>query len=119
MKFVLDENLPNSLSTSLQLLGHEVVSIKNTKLKGKTDKEIATFANKQKAILITKDLEFGNLTIYEKGAHYGLLIIRLPYYFSAKQITQNTFQFIKSINTADLINAITILELGKYRTRKL
>jgi len=118
MKFILDENLPYLLINSLKSIGHPTIHIRNTELKGQPDKKIAEFAKKQKAILITKDLEFGSTLIYKINSHYGLIITRFPNYFNAEQITSNVINFIKSININELVGSIVILELGKYRIRE-
>jgi|SRR3989338_3748197 len=119
MKFFFDANIPLSLINSIKLLGHEVAHAREIGLASAPDKEIAEYAKKQKAILLTKDLEFGNLIIYPKNSHYGLFIIRLPYSFTASQFSQIIKDFLTKINPEILMNSITILELGKYRIRKL
>ena len=119
MKFVLDENIPLSLINFLKSNNHQVIHIRETALKGSSDKKIAEFTKKQKAILITKDLEFGNIHLHKKGSHYGLIIIRLPYYFTAKRIIDNLSKLFENLDLNELVDSIMILELGKYRIRKL
>ena len=100
-------------------LGFEVEHCKNSKLVGSSDKLIAEYCKKQKLILVTRDLEFGSLVIYPKDCHYGLLILRLPNSFTAKKINETLVEFLKNIKIEDLINSITVLEVGRYRIRKL
>ena len=118
MKFFLDENMPNSLLKTLKEEGHEVEHARK-KFSGASDKNIVQYAKRNNFILITRDLEFGSLLIYPKESHFGLIITRLPYYSTAKQITEHVRQFLKSINPEELEGSITILELGKYRIRRL
>ncbi len=119
MKFFLDENLPLSLSEIFTEFGFKVEHARTSGLRGATDKEIAKYALKQKTILVTKDLEFGSLLLYPPGSHYGLVVIRVPFNYKTDQIKRVMKNFISKTHAADLINTITIVEVGKYRSRKL
>ncbi len=119
MKFFLDENMPISAINVFLKLNFEAEHCKDSKLIGSSDSKIAEYARKQKAILVTKDLEFGSLLIYPKNSHYGLLILRLPNNFTAKKINESLEEFLRNIKVEDLINSITVLEIGRYRVRKL
>ena len=119
MKFFLDENIPLSINNTIKNLGFKVEHTRNVGLTGSSDKEIAEYARKQNAILVTRDIEFGSRILYPKNSHYGLLILRLPFNFSAKQISENLKKFLNNINVEILVNSITILELGRYRRRML
>ena len=119
MKFVLDENMPCSTKDYLETIGHEATHIKLTDLIGQSDKTIAKFSKENKAILITKDIEFGSIIIYTKKSHYGVLILRLPHYFTGAQITNSIKEFFNTIDINNLIGNRTILEIGKYRIREL
>ena len=69
MKFFLDENIPLSVTDSIKSLGFEVEHVRTSGLRGATDKQIAKYAQKQQAILVTKDLEFGSSILYPKDSH--------------------------------------------------
>ena len=64
MKFLLDENLPLSLIEVFNEMNIECKHVKNIGLIGSTDKDIASYAKREKFILVTKDLEFGNFLFY-------------------------------------------------------
>ncbi len=118
MKFLLDENLSLSLIELFEELNLECEHAKTIGLIGAKDKEISDYARKNKLILITKDLEFGNFTFYPKGSHYGLIVARFPHNFKTEQIKNEFKNFLKEIKLTELINAIIILEIGRYRIRK-
>ena len=119
MKFFLDENIPHSVRIILEKHGFETDDVYRANLRGAKDMIIASYAEKHHAILVTKDLEFGSFHMYPKGTHYGLLIIRLPYTFTSRKIAETIDWFLSKIKPTILIGAMTILELGKYRTRRL
>ena len=119
MKLFLDENIPRSAVKELKSIGFEVEHASDIGLAGAVDKDIAKYAKKQNAILITKDIEFGSLILYSKETHYGLVILRLPHYFKADDIIRILKDFLRSIEPSLLIGKIAILELGKYRIRDI
>ena len=119
MKFFLDENIPLSIIKVISKLSFEVEHAINAGLRGASDKEIAEYAKKQNAILITKDVGFGSILLYPKGSHYGLLVLRLPNYFNTEQIAEALKDFFSKVKPENLINHITILEAGKYRIRHI
>ena len=119
MKFFLDENIPFSVTDSIKELGFEVEHARTSDLRGAPDKKIAEYARKQQSILITKDLEFGSSILYPKGSHYGLLILRLPNQWAADKVIKAIKEFLTKIDPQELVNSITVLEIGKYRMRKV
>ena len=118
MRFLLDENMPFSAMRVIKLRGCEVEHVKLSSLKSCDDKEIAKYAKEKNAVLISKDIEFGSLILYPENCHYGLIILRVPYYFTGEQITNVLKEFFDSYNIEDLAGKKIILELGRYRVRK-
>lgn len=117
MRFFLDANLPYSSREIFNKYG-ETFHAREVNLKEAPDEEIFKFTVKQKAILVTRDLEFGNPYLYPRDSHHGLIIIRVPFYFTAKQINKTLKESFSSIKVEDLQNAITVIEPGKIRIRK-
>lgn len=119
MKLFLDENVPRSIIRELLELGFETEHAAEVGLRGATDKEIASCAKKQKAILVTKDLEFGSLIAYPPGTHYGLIILRLSPSAGTAEISRALKEFLTSIKPQNLPGYMYVLELGHYRVREL
>ena len=119
MKILLDENLPLSLVLELRKLGHKAEHVCNVGLRGAPDIVIAKHAKKQQFILVTKDIEFGSLLLYPKGSHHAAVIVRLPPFYNKNQLTKAITAFFKTTKENEIVNAITILQVGRYRIRKL
>ena len=117
MKFFLDACMPYSSKEIFQKYG-EVTHARDIGMTGATDKAIIQYALKNKAILVTKDLDFGNTLLYPIESHFGVIILRTPFYFTAKQINNVLIEFLSSVNIEELKNAVTIVELGRYRIRR-
>ncbi len=118
MKFLLDENLPLSFVDALTHLGFLADHVINVGLRGKSDQEIAEYAKQNQAIIITKDIEFESLLLYPKGSHYGIIVLRIPFFFKKEQIFQTLNDFLTSTQSEDLIKSVVIVQVGRYRIRK-
>ena len=70
MRFLLDENISGHTEDFLRAAGHEVIrSPSRTK-----DPIIASFAEQQQAILLTRDRDF---LIFPPSRHFGIVVIRI------------------------------------------
>ena len=79
MKIKLDENLPERLVSELQMLGHDVDTVRKEHLVGRDDMAIWQAAQSRGCFLITQDLDFSDMRRYTPGTHAGLLLVRLAH----------------------------------------
>jgi len=77
MKIKLDENLPAEIAANLKSLGHDVQTVHDEGLTGRPDNDIWTAAQREQRFLMTQDLDFSNVHIFEPGSHSGILLVRL------------------------------------------
>jgi len=77
MRIKLDENLPVHLATILTNLRHDVHTIAEEHLSGKSDREVWEAAQQDERFLITQDLDFSDLRRFAPGTHCGILLVRL------------------------------------------
>lgn len=77
MKVKLDENLPARLSSLLKSLAHDVDTVSQEHLSGRSDAEIWCAAQNERRFLITQDLDFSDIRKFAAGTHSGLLLVRL------------------------------------------
>jgi predicted nuclease of predicted toxin-antitoxin system len=77
MKIKLDENLPFSLATVLDELGHDVHTTREEGLSGHADREIWQSAQRESRFLITQDMDFSDSRKFAPGSHCGILLVRL------------------------------------------
>jgi len=116
MKFLVDADSPYSLIGIFDKYSYDAIHVRDI-LKFASDDEIFEYANKNRYIIVTKDLGFAKM--FMEGRGVGLILIRLPYYFTVSKIVKIFDEFIKEVDIKKLINSITILELGRYRTKRI
>lgn len=77
MKFKLDENLPAAAGKVLSDGGHDVSTALQEQLGGKPDAGIAETCKREQRVLITLDIDFGNIQLYPPAEYPGLVVLRL------------------------------------------
>lgn len=119
MRFFLDANIPYSALEVFKDLNLEPLHARDVGLSRADDKEIFDYAVKNNSILVTKDLEFANITLFPAELHHGIVIMRLPPFFKSTQFVNVLRDFLESIDVKDLKKSIAIVKVGRYRIRKL
>jgi predicted nuclease of predicted toxin-antitoxin system len=77
MKFLLDENADFPLVRVIEDLGHEVTAIARHYPSALKDREVLAIALREQRILITNDLDFGELIFHHRLPHAGIILFRL------------------------------------------
>ncbi len=117
MKFFVDQNISPQTTKLLRSLKLDAVDVRDVNLLGADDNKIYDFAKREKRILVTFDHEFAYKYLSKKDLP-GLIILRVH-----PQILETIHKVLKEffgqIKEADLIGAITILEKGRARIRKV
>ena len=115
MRFFLDTNMPYATLKVFEKLSLEATHAKDVGLNMADDIIILDHAAKTKSIIVTKDIEFGT---FPATSHCVVIVLRLPYFYKADQITNSLKEFLKLVNLKDLENSITVIKPGNYRIRK-
>ena len=116
-RFLLDADMPRSAGEVIESLGYDVEDVRDIGMRAAKDQDIIDYALKTNRIIVTRDTDFGEVLRYPD--HPGAIIIRLPYMFTAQELNRELKGFLNSIEKAKLVNAIVIVELGRYRRRPI
>lgn len=76
MLFLIDENVSFGLVECLRVKGHQVVSIVEAHNQGLSDNKIFTRAQKDKAVIVTRDHHFTNPVSFPAEETSGIIYIR-------------------------------------------
>jgi predicted nuclease of predicted toxin-antitoxin system len=101
----------------LDSFGHECFHARKIGLSDAEDSKLFDYAVSNNLMLVTKDLDFGNQNNFDVKKSAGVVIIRLPFYFTADQINNNLTKFLNQIEIQDIEGKITILQLGRFKIR--
>ncbi len=117
MKFLLDANIPYSLKEVFPT-GYNVFHVRDLNLANAQDQEIADWAKKNKAVIVSRDLDFANINIFPPENYYGIVILRLPYFYNAQSIKRVFLNFISKIEKSEIPKSTIIVEEGRLRIKK-
>jgi len=118
LKFVIDEDMPRSTAKVLRTKGYEALDVRDSGLRGKSDDEIFEFAQKEKAIILTGDLGFGNLLYFPIGSHSGIVIAHFPNEVSYLELNSQIIRAFETLSEIDFKGNLIIIEPGKVRIRR-
>ena len=116
--FLIDESLSPELAIKLKQLGYSVNHARESELKGADDIKIVEWAIKNKAIIITGDLDFGELWYWRYRGKLGMIVLRMKSYKIESQYEVMKFLHNNNVLTSEkILNALVISMSSRYRIR--
>lgn len=106
MKFLVDVNIPQSVTTYLREQNHDVKDLKQDNLSA-TDIEIIKLAQKEGMIILTKDKDFTVLTQYPQH-QVPTIVIRLKNQLP-QHMVEKLSDLLKNQSEEILSNALTLV----------
>lgn len=116
MKFVADEGVDGTLVGLLRTAGHDVIYFAETD-RSTDDAVILELANSENRILITRDLDFGELVWRMKMVHTGIILVRAEELNSVSR-SKLVAEFIAA-NQNLLSDHFIVIQPGAARIRKM
>ncbi|MCX6676953.1 MAG: DUF5615 family PIN-like protein [Methanothrix sp.] len=113
----MDADMPRSSAIAVRSLGFDTEDVRDLGMRYAKDQEIIDYALNAGRVVITRDLDYGEILRYPQ--HPGAIILRLPTGFVAKEVNEALLDFLSSAKNDVLQQAIIIVELGRYRRRPL
>jgi predicted nuclease of predicted toxin-antitoxin system len=118
MRFLLNMNLPRDLCHHLREIGHECRHVADVGLAAASDIEITEVARRSDEIVLTHDLDYGEILTFSGASKPSVIILRLRD-MSIDHIVQ---QFRAALNLVSAaLDQGSIVTLGEHsiRIRKL
>ncbi len=116
MVLVADESLDFGIVKILRQQGFVVISILE-EFQGITDVEVIAIAVKHKALILTEDKDFGELTYRLNFSHYGVFLIRIIDMDRSERIKLVINTFIAHLDKFE--NKFTVLNKNGIRIKPL
>lgn len=116
MKLKLDENLSRHLKETLSSLRHDVSTAADENLLSQPDTTIAATARREDRILLTPDVEFGNLRKFPPGTHPGIILFR-PKRLGPLAVNRFVEDFFRQTDVQLLSGCVVIVESSRTRVR--
>lgn len=117
-RFLVDEDLPRSLSLLLSQKGHTSQHVIDLGLRGMNDPRVFAAAQEIGATLVSRDTGFGNILQYPPGNHHGIVLIRFPSEMRTQVLIAEIVELLSTVSSSEFAGALFILEPGRIRIRR-
>jgi len=108
-----------AISNLLRDYGHESTDVRDTRLRGACDADVAAYAKEHGLCLLTGDLDFADIRNYSPTEFNGLLVLHLPVNATSSVILKLLESFLRRGElVAQLQGKLAIVERGRVRVRK-
>jgi predicted nuclease of predicted toxin-antitoxin system len=118
LRILVDESLSPKLADNLAEDGHECYHANRLGLRGQSDKVIHEAALERTAILISRDLDFSNITKFPPGSHPGLIVIRWPSQIRNRVLIEAIRTRLRTLAESDITGNTVIMEPDRTRIRR-
>ena len=109
MKFLTDENVSPAVVRILRHARHNVWDIKEEGWQGASDERIMMQARKTGRVIISEDLDFGNLRRFPLVHHPGAVLIHYQN-MRPHDVAHRLLRFLNSVKPQALKGAVLVLE---------
>jgi len=76
LRFKLDENIPDEVVALLREAGHDIRTVLDQGLGGRPDDDVSRACRDEARVLVTLDLDFGDIRTYPPADHAGIWVLR-------------------------------------------
>lgn len=114
MNLFADSNVEVGMISALRAAGHDVLSASDLG-PDPGDSELMAIALNESRVVLTKDLDFGEMTVKDHEFNYGVILLRLSP-LSLKERIKRVEDVLKVISQPPP-GVILVIEPGKTRTR--
>jgi predicted nuclease of predicted toxin-antitoxin system len=116
MRFKIDENLHEDVAGLLRTHGHDAQTVFDEGLRGHADPEIAAAALREGRVLVTLDLDFGNIREYPPERYRGLIVLRVVDQ-SRRHVARVMERVVAALDSASLDGHLWVVSEGGMRIR--
>jgi predicted nuclease of predicted toxin-antitoxin system len=117
MRLKLDENLSRHLEPLLTALQHDVSTVADEGLLSRADPVIGAAAASEDRVLLTLDIEFGDLRKYPPGSHPGIVVFRGKS-FGPRSVNALVEAFVRDTDLSALRGCVVVVEPARVRIRR-
>ncbi|MCX7993668.1 MAG: DUF5615 family PIN-like protein [Fimbriimonadales bacterium] len=118
MRFLIDEDLPHTLTDIFAAAGYEALHVREVGLRGMPDEQIAAYAQTHHLCLVTADLGFADVRIYPPAQYAGIVVLRVPTSASKATLQQLIEEWLQSGQVEKAQGNLTIIEPGRVRIKQ-
>lgn len=114
-RFLVDDNLADTLVTALQGAGWQAEHTQSVGLRGRPDREIFAYAQAHQAIIVTQDHDLADRQRFPPP-HAGIVLVNLPQQWPRPQKGQRIVQALRGLGSASVRDTLVLIEPSQVLT---
>lgn len=114
MRFLADGNVSPAVTRSLRRAGHNVRDVKEEGWHERSDEWVMRRARRERRVVISEDLDFGNLTRFPLQKHAGAMLLHFPD-MRPREVAARLRRFLAGSDPRRLRGAVVFLEEGRFQ----
>lgn len=118
IRFLIDADLPRSVSAALRERGFLADDVRDLDLGTATDNVILHYARTHAYTLVSADKGFTNLVRYPLGSHCGIVVARFSPHTSARMKTRLLVRWLPTLQDEDVAGSLLIVQPKGIRIRR-
>jgi predicted nuclease of predicted toxin-antitoxin system len=117
-RFLLDEDMPRSAAEVLRRAGHVAEHVVEAGFRSRPDPDVFRYAQENRAVLITADLDFADVREYPLGSHAGIIVVRMSKRLSIVERNEELVRAIAQLRDENLDGLLIIVQMHRTRIRR-
>jgi predicted nuclease of predicted toxin-antitoxin system len=118
MRFLVDADLPRSVTALIEKYGHEALDVRDIGLRTAKDSLIGGYSKTHGLCLVTGDFDFADVRNYPPEEYPGLVVLNLPRTATASFILRLVAGFLENRELVDgMAGKLAIVEPARIRVR--
>ena len=117
VKFLADECTFDSTVEFLRNEGWDVTTVKEIGLRGAKDPEVLNKAQEMGAVLVTRDLGFGDIRRVPLSGYCGIVVLKMTYYASG-EVHVVLRKMLREVKEDEFAGTLFIVDRNKWRKRR-
>lgn len=119
MRFLIDANLPHSITDLFHPPGHDVVHVRGIGLGDAPDEDVAARARQDQRCLVTRDYGFADIRAYPPRDYYGIVVLDVPNTTTAPFLRELIGRFLQQSDVvSQLRGRLAIVTFDRIRLRQ-
>jgi predicted nuclease of predicted toxin-antitoxin system len=115
-KFKVDENLPAEAAAPLASAGHDAVTIRDQRMVGQPDTNVAVVCQREARAVVTLDLDFADIRAYSPSDYAGIIVLRLAR-LDKPRVLSVLRRLLPLLNSEPLVGKLWIVDESSVRVR--
>lgn len=117
VKFLADECTFDLTVKFLRNEGWDVTTVREIGLRGAKDSEVLNKAQEMRAVLVTRDMDFGDIRRFPPSGYCGIVVLKMTHRTS-DEVHAVLRKMLREVKEDEFSGALFVVDRNKWRKRR-